>query len=112
MAVSIFYDASDEIEIYQKTDQYCIDESILPDIKPIIKKASSRNYFYKLSVAINPEFRVYLAEMAWKNRITISEYISRLLEADKKQHPDWNSELIKEEKRSDNGAIDSEQSSC
>lgn len=44
---------------------------------------------YRFSLRVSAECGEYLREMAWRNRITITEFITRIIEADMNAHPEW-----------------------
>ena len=35
------------------------------------------------------ECKDFLQEMAWRNRVTITEYLAQLVKADMDAHPEW-----------------------
>ena len=45
--------------------------------------------FYRFSLKLPMECRDYLQEMAWRNRITITELLTRIIMADMEAHPEW-----------------------
>lgn len=48
---------------------------------------------YRTTVRTTEENKLYLQETAWINKISISEYIESLIEADKAAHPNWRETL-------------------
>ena len=44
---------------------------------------------YRFNAKMPGIFKTYLQEMAWRNRITVTEYIVRLIQADMDAHPEW-----------------------
>lgn len=53
------------------------------------KTPDGKEECYRFSLKTPLECKEYLQEMAWQKRISITEYISRLILEDMKQHPDW-----------------------
>ncbi len=53
----------------------------------------ARPDFYRFNAKMPIECKDYLQEMAWRNRTTITDYLTRLVMADMKQHPDWRDTL-------------------
>ena len=49
----------------------------------------TRKEVYRFNAALPMECKDYLQEMAWRNRTSITEYISRLVLADMEAHPEW-----------------------
>lgn len=45
--------------------------------------------YYRFNAKLPIEQRDYLQEMAWRNRTTITEYLTRLIAADMQAHPEW-----------------------
>lgn len=45
--------------------------------------------FYRFSLKMPMECKDFLQEMAWRNRITITEYLVRIIQADMEAHPEW-----------------------
>ena len=45
--------------------------------------------FYRFSLKLPIECKDYLQEMAWRNRISITEYMTRIVTADMEAHPEW-----------------------
>lgn len=49
--------------------------------------------YYRFNLKMPMECKDYLQEMAWRNRTTITEYLTDLVEADMKAHPNWRETL-------------------
>lgn len=49
--------------------------------------------YYRFNAKLPLQQKDYLQEMAWRNRITITEYIVRLIQADMEKHPEWTETL-------------------
>lgn len=54
---------------------------------PEAPKEEKKEYRFNLKLPI--ECKDYLQEMAWRNRTTITEYLTRIILADKDAHPEW-----------------------
>ena len=76
-------------------EQAPIEETPAPEQAPTKKKEDKRNRKtvkeddYRFTMRVSRECGEYVQEMAWRNRITITEFISRIIEADMKEHPEW-----------------------
>lgn len=55
------------------------------------KKAKKE--YYRFNLKLPMECKDYLQEMAWRNRTTITEYLTDLVESDIKAHPNWKDTL-------------------
>lgn len=44
---------------------------------------------YRFNAKFPLECKDYLQEMAWRNRTSITEYVTRLILADMEAHPEW-----------------------
>lgn len=44
---------------------------------------------YRFNLKLPIECKDYLQEMAWRNRTTITDYLTRIILADKDAHPEW-----------------------
>lgn len=42
---------------------------------------------------VTPEMKTYLNELAWQNRMTISNYLMKIIKEDMEKHPDWRKTL-------------------
>ena len=51
--------------------------------------AAPAQEYYRFSLKMPIECRDYLQEMAWRNRITITELITRIIREDMEKHPEW-----------------------
>lgn len=49
--------------------------------------------YYRFNAKLPIECKDYLQEIAWRNRTTITEYLTRLVMADMKAHPEWRDTL-------------------
>ena len=50
---------------------------------------TAKTEYYRFNAKMPMECKDYLQEMAWRNRTTITEYLTRLILADMKAHPEW-----------------------
>lgn len=53
------------------------------------KKPAAKQEYYRFNLKVPIEYKDYLQEMAWKQRTTITAYLSELIRADMEAHPDW-----------------------
>lgn len=44
---------------------------------------------YKITMRTTDENRMYLQEISWRNKTSVTQYINDLIEADKAKHPEW-----------------------
>lgn len=65
-------------------------QSTTPDQQPA---APAKTKYYRFNAKLPMECKDYLQEMAWRNRTTITEYLTRLITADMEAHPDWRDTL-------------------
>ena len=49
--------------------------------------------YYRFNAKLPMECKDYLQEMSWRNRTTITEYLTRLILADMEAHPEWRETL-------------------
>lgn len=49
----------------------------------------AKQEYYRFNLKVPIEYKVYLQEMAWRNRTSITAYLSELIRADMEAHPDW-----------------------
>lgn len=63
-------------------------QSTAPD-QTTAKPKKTHEDDYRFSLRVSAECGEYLREMAWRNRITITEFITRIIEADMNAHPEW-----------------------
>ena len=54
---------------------------------------AAKTEYYRFNAKMPMECKDYLQEMAWRNRTTITEYLSRLILADMEAHPEWRDTL-------------------
>lgn len=45
--------------------------------------------YYRFNAKLPAECKDFLQEMAWRNRITITEYLTRIILAEMEAHPEW-----------------------
>lgn len=45
--------------------------------------------YYRFSLKLPAECGDYLREMAWRNKTSITDYLFRIVQADKDAHPEW-----------------------
>ena len=57
--------------------------------KPTEQPTEKKEEFYRFNAKMPMECKDYLQEMAWRNRTTITEYLTRLILADMEAHPEW-----------------------
>lgn len=50
---------------------------------------TAKTEYYRFNAKLPMECKDYLQEMAWRNRTTITEYLTRLIQEDMKAHPEW-----------------------
>lgn len=49
----------------------------------------TKTEYYRFNAKLPAECKDYLQEMAWRNRISITEYLARIILADMAAHPEW-----------------------
>lgn len=49
--------------------------------------------WYRFNFRLPADYQQYLSEMAWRNRTTITAYITALVKADMDAHPEWRDSL-------------------
>jgi len=49
--------------------------------------------YYRFNAKLPGVCKEYLQEMAWRNRTSITEYLTRLIYADMEAHPEWRDTL-------------------
>lgn len=57
------------------------------------KQLEEKREYYRFNAKMPMECKDYLQEMAWRNRTTITEYLTRLILADMEAHPEWRDSL-------------------
>lgn len=57
------------------------------------QQTADKTEYYRFNAKLPMECKDYLQEMAWRNRTTITEYLTRLILADMEAHPDWRETL-------------------
>lgn len=55
--------------------------------------AKTKTQYYRFNAKMPMEYKDYLQEMAWRNRTTITEYLSNLVAKDMEAHPEWRDTL-------------------
>ena len=55
--------------------------------------AAAPQKWYRFNMRIPVEYQEYLAEIAWRNRTTITAYLTELVKADMEAHPEWRDSL-------------------
>ena len=60
-------------------------QSTTPDQQPA---APAKTKYYRFNAKLPMECKDYLQEIAWRNRVTITEYICRLIEEDAERNQD------------------------
>ena len=58
-----------------------------------VQAEPQKQEYYRFNAKLPMECKDYLQEMAWRNRTTITEYLTRLILADMEAHPDWRETL-------------------
>ena len=56
-------------------------------------EAPAKTEYYRFNAKLPIECKDYLQEIAWRNRTTITEYLTRLIMADMEAHPEWRETL-------------------
>ncbi len=59
-----------------------------PQEAPQEAKQPAKEY-YRFNAKLPAECKDFLQEMAWRNRITITEYLVRIILAEMEAHPEW-----------------------
>lgn len=59
-----------------------------PQEAPQEAKQPAKEY-YRFNAKLPAECKDFLQEMAWRNRITITEYLARIILAEMEAHPEW-----------------------
>lgn len=54
---------------------------------------AAKTEYYRFNAKLPMECKDYLQEMAWRNRTTITDYLTRLILADMEAHPNWRDTL-------------------
>ncbi len=54
---------------------------------------AGKTEYYRFNAKLPMICKDYLQEMAWRNRITITEYLTRLIQEDMTAHPEWKETL-------------------
>ena len=55
----------------------------------LVKVVDTGAEVYRFNLKLPIECKDFLQEMAWRNRTTITEYLTRLVRADMDAHPEW-----------------------
>ena len=67
--------------------------SIIQSTEQQQPQTADKTEYYRFNAKLPMECKDYLQEMAWRNRTTITEYLTRLILADMEAHPDWRETL-------------------
>lgn len=67
--------------------------SVIQSTEQAQPEPAAKTEYYRFNAKMPMECKDYLQEMAWRNRITITEYITRLILADMDAHPEWRDTL-------------------
>ena len=54
---------------------------------------TAKTEYYRFNAKLPIICKDYLQEIAWRNRTTITEYLTRLVMADMEAHPEWRDTL-------------------
>lgn len=57
------------------------------------QQPAAKTEYYRFNAKLPMECKDYLQEMAWRNRTTITDYLTRLILADMEAHPNWRDTL-------------------
>jgi len=57
------------------------------------QQPAQKKEYYRVNIHFPLIFKDYLQEMAWRNRTNITQYLTRLIEADMEAHPEWRDSL-------------------
>lgn len=57
------------------------------------EQQEAKEEYYRFNAKMPMECKDFLQEMAWRNRTTITEYLTQLILADMKAHPEWRDTL-------------------
>lgn len=67
--------------------------SVIQSTEQAQPETAEKTEYYRFNAKMPMECKDYLQEMAWRNRVTITEYITRLILADMDAHPEWRDTL-------------------
>ena len=67
--------------------------SIIQSTEQQQPEPAAKTEYYRFNAKLPMECKDYLQEMAWRNRTTITDYLTRLILADMDAHPDWRNTL-------------------
>lgn len=67
--------------------------SIIQSTEQAQPEPVAKTEYYRFNAKLPMECKDYLQEMAWRNRTTITEYLTRLIMADMEAHPEWRNTL-------------------
>lgn len=68
-------------------------KSIIQSTEQQQPKPAAKTEYYRFNAKLPMECKDYLQEMAWRNRTTITDYLTRLILADMEAHPNWRDTL-------------------
>lgn len=67
--------------------------SIIQSTEQQQPEPAAKTEYYRFNAKLPMECKDYLQEMAWRNRTTITDYLTRLILADMEAHPNWRDTL-------------------
>ena len=67
--------------------------TIIQSTEPQQPEPAAKTEYYRFNAKMPIECKDYLQEMAWRNRTTITDYLTRLILADMEAHPNWRDTL-------------------
>lgn len=67
--------------------------SVIQGSKPAAPAEIGKEEFYRFNCKMPLDCRDYVQEMAWKNRMSITDFIVKVIHEDMERHPDWNATL-------------------
>ena len=67
--------------------------SIIQSTEKQQPEPAAKTEYYRFNAKLPMECKDYLQEMAWRNRTTITDYLTRLILADMEAHPNWRDTL-------------------
>lgn len=63
--------------------------NIIQSATPAEAPAAEKTEYYRFNAKLPMKCKDYLQEIAWRNRTTITEYLTRIIMADMEAHPGW-----------------------
>ena len=67
--------------------------SVIQSTEQVQAEPQKKQEYYRFNAKMPMECKEYLQEIAWRNRTTITEYLTRLVMADMEAHPEWRETL-------------------